>query len=175
MLERAREVEERLRAGAHRDEWMAGDGAQVRADVAALVRAAVYAADATGREHADARVRGEAQGRGHRRRAEGPALRDRNRDLTLAHLVGRAEDSFVFVLRDADAWYAVEDCGDRGHCTVHPDRGEATGERVRVGRAGQTEVREDRRLERHDCTIAGECVGDLVGDTDRWRGHDCGH
>ena len=56
VLQRARQVEKGLGTAAHGDHRMAGDGAQVGADVAALGHVAVHAADPAGGEDADARL-----------------------------------------------------------------------------------------------------------------------
>ena len=171
VLEGAGKIEERLRAGAHGHHRVAGDGTEIGTDVAAVLHAAVHAADASGREHTDTGPRREAQRRRDGARAECPALRDRDRDLAFARLARGAENAFVFVLRDADTRDAVEDRGDRRDRALHADGGEATGERVRVGRARQAEMREDRGLERDHGPVGADRVGDFVVDTDRWWRH----
>ena len=62
-LERERDVEDRLDAGAHHDEGEGGQGAEVGGLVEGLLRAAVDAAETAGREDPDARAMGEMRGR----------------------------------------------------------------------------------------------------------------
>src|SRR5712675_174129 len=54
VLQGSREVEERLRARAYRDDGMAGERVEVRGDVTGQRGAAVHAADAAGGEDLDA-------------------------------------------------------------------------------------------------------------------------
>ena len=72
VLERARQVEERLRPGTHRDDRVMGQRVEVGADVAGELGPAVHAADAAGGEHRDAGGGGERHRRRHGRRAELP-------------------------------------------------------------------------------------------------------
>ena len=138
-----------------------------------LVRAAVYAADASGREHADAGVRrpGTASPRrSSRRKASAARWRSRSRvrsscggargcvRVRAPRCPTRATPSSTAVIAGT------------APCALIASRQPASA--VRVRRAGQAEVREDRGLERDDRAIGcADRVGDLV-DTiaDRRRG-----
>ena len=99
VLERAGQVEERLGAGAHRDDRVVGDGVEVGRHVAGRLGAAVDAADAAGGEHGDPGGRGQRQRRRDRRGAERPPLGDGDRQVALGDLARRPEDAVVLVGR----------------------------------------------------------------------------
>ncbi len=161
LLERAGEVEERLGAGAHGDERVVGDGAEVGGHVTGHLGAAVHAADATGGEHRDAGGVGQGQRRRHRRGAVRPRRATATARSRSAALRAGPQMRSCSLGVDAHPGDAVEHGREGGHGAGRPHRGDAALERFGVGRLGQAEVGEDRRLERHDRRAVGQGVGHL--------------
>ena len=92
VLERARQVEERLRPGAHGDDRVVGQRVEIGADVAGQLGAAVHATDPSGREHLDARRRSQRDRGRDSRRTERPPLRHGDREVAFRGLARRTED-----------------------------------------------------------------------------------
>ena len=162
MLERAGQVEERLGAGAHGDHRVVGDGVEVGGHVAGDLGATVDTTDAPGGEHGDAGGRGEgdaaetvvapnaqrwATATGRSRSA---ALRagPRMRSCWSGSIPTRATPSSTAVIA--------------GTAPAPRDGSDATVERLRVGRRGEAEVGEDRRLQGDDGLACRQRVGDLA-------------
>ena len=104
VLQRASEVEERLRAGAHRDDRVVGDGVEVGGHVAGRARRR------GGRRRCrrwrtprHARRGGQGDGRRHRRGPDVPALGDGDGEIALGRLAGRSEDPPVLAGIQPDA------------------------------------------------------------------------
>ena len=162
VLERPREVEEGLGAGAHRDERVVGDGIEVGGDVAGDLRAAVDAADAPGREDADARRVGQGQ-RGRRRssrRTATPAATATPRSRSAALRAGpqiRSCSSASTPTRGTPSSTAVIAGTAPPARTVATQRSSAS----RLAGWGRPRCREDGRLEGDDGRAGGQGVGHL--------------
>ena len=161
VLERPGEVEEGLGARAHGDERVVGDGVEIGRDVAGDLRTAVDAADASGREDLDAGGVGQRQRGRDGRGAVRPRRCHRDSQVALGGLGRRAAEPVVLGGVHADPGNAVEHGRDRGGGAARPDGGDAALERVAVGRLGQAERREDRRLEGDHGCAGGEGLGHL--------------
>jgi hypothetical protein len=97
-------------------------------------------------------------------------LADRDGDVAFGGLARRAEDAFVFGVGQADPHHTVEHRRHGRHRSPGSHGGGAALQRLAVVRRRQPEVREDRRLERHDRPPLVEGVSDVVG-TDRCQHH----
>src|SRR5487761_357683 len=160
VLKGAREVEERLRARAYRDDGMAGERVEVRGDVAGQLGPPVHAADAARGEDLDARGVGQGHRGGHGRYADLEALRRGNRDVPLGYLPAAREDPFLLPWLKADARLPVEDGRDSGLGTAGAERGrDSTGDRDRVPAACGAPGR----------PRAGRCTGHDLGTPQRSR------
>ncbi len=118
VLERARQVEEGLRPGAHGHDRMVRQGVEVGGDVTGGLGAAVHTADAPGGEDPYPRVMGQRDGGRDRCRAERPALRDGDGHVPLGNFAGLPE--YPLMLRDveADPRHPVEHGRHRRHCAM---------------------------------------------------------
>ncbi len=145
---------------------MRGDRVEIGRDVAGQLAAAVRSADPSGCEHTHPGAGGD----GHRRRHGGgpdvPALPDCHGDIAFGCFARRAENSLVFIVGQTEPYDTVEHCGDRRHGTAGSHCCGASLECLTVVRRRQSEVREDRRLERHDRAAPIDRSTDFLG-TDR--------
>ncbi len=122
------------------------------------------AADAPGREDAEARRPRNCERAAHRRRAD-RALDGGGREVTRACLPRVGVEARELLLREADAHLAVEDADRRRHRSRRPHlpfRLEADLDALARGEA----VRDERRLERDHGSAGVERVPDLVGEAD---------
>jgi hypothetical protein len=134
VLERARQIEERLRARADGYDRMTGERSEVGTHVAVEVNIAMHSTDSSGGKHTDTCASSEQERCRHRCCAYRPALPDGECDLALANLSGWSEDAFVFRFFETHSGDAVEDGGDCGNSASFPDRSNALRERGVVGR-----------------------------------------
>jgi positive regulator of sigma E activity len=71
------------------------------------------------------------------------------RNFAFASLLGFAQNTFVLVYLQANAWNAINNRSDCGNCASITNCVNTTIERLGVCGCGQTEVRENGGLERH--------------------------
>ena len=121
--------------------------------------APVHAADAAGREEADAGQRGRANAGCHSRRSD-RAMHDRGCDVARADLDRPARDALEIGVRESQAQLAVEDRHRRGHGARLADRGLAAACGAQVVRWRQA-LADDRRLQRDHRPARVERGGDL--------------
>ena len=131
-LQRAGQVEERLRTCRHGDHRVRGNRVEVGRDVTRQLRPSVHPTDAAGGEHRHARSRGDRHRCRHRRRPEVPSLADGDGDIAFCRLAGRAEDPLVFLVGQAQSDDPVEDRGHRRHSPACAHRCDAPIERVTI-------------------------------------------
>ena len=156
MLERGGDIEDRFDPGRDDRDIRPRQLRQVRRDVEARPRPAMHAADAAGREHRDARERGDAHGGGNGR----GAVRLRRRqigEVARARLGHAAVLCQQFQIRRAEPH--LQPPADDGDGRRH----RATGSHDPLGRPRHLEVArvghamgDDRRLQRHHRPPFGE-------------------
>ena len=169
-FERARQIEDRLGAGRHHGDRRARERGQIARHIQRI--AAMHAADATGREHADAGARRQRGSRRDRRRRVA-ATRKNYRQIRRAGLdegVRFARQPFELLIRQADLRHAIEH-RDRGR------NGAGVARRllqcptdVEIVRPRQA-MRDDRRFEREHRRAASDGSSNFVREM-QIDGHD---
>lgn len=175
-LERLRNIENGLRAGADDDHAGLRKLGQIGGDVESLSRALVHAADAAGGENADTGAGGGDHGGGHRGGA-GAALGDRKGDIGARdlHGVGGLGQRLELVLLKADMQGAVNDRdGGRNRTLIADDLFDAF-RHLDIAGIGHA-VGDDGRFKRNDRRTALLGGGDFLRiDDGQERGDRAGH
>ena len=148
-LEGERHVEEGLDARRYDHHPVVGHGLQVRADIAAAVRSPVHPADAAGGKNLDADGGGQRHRGRHRGHAYVEARRQRWAQIAGPEFDGTTEQPLALVVAGADHSLAIEHAAERRDRTPGPNRSLRSLEALAVGRLRQSQLREDRGLQRH--------------------------
>ena len=169
-LERRRDVEDGLHAGADHQDGCGRQDGHVRGLVERLRRPVVHAAETAGREDADAGMVRQERGRGDGRPAVQPEG-DRHRQVAQRDLVDAVRVRQLGDLGDGepDGRDAAVDADGGGHDALGAQPGLGLERDVEVARPRQP-VREDRRLEGKD----GPPVADRLGTSSDTRIVDIG-